>query len=58
MVTRQNFQPQSTQFLLKLGYRFARALFNNDNMISENYLWRAVVINALEDCMILRSDRK
>lgn len=58
MVTRQNFQPPSTQFLLKLGYRFARALFNNDNMISENYLWRAVVINALEDCMILRSDRK
>ena len=27
-------------------------------MQSENYLWRAVVVNALEDTMILRHDRK
>lgn len=58
MAAKQQFQPPNNQFLLRLGYRFARILFNNDNMVEENYLWRAVVVNALEDCMIVRSDRK
>ena len=58
MVIRHQFQPPSTDFLKKLGYRFSRTLLNHDNMQSENYLWRAVVVNALEDTMIIRDDRK
>lgn len=58
MATKQQFQPPSTEFLKKLGYRFARMLLNNDNMLPENYMWRGVIINALEDTMIERVDRK
>ena len=58
MATKQQFQPPSTEFLMRMGYRFSRALLNHDNLCEENYLWRAVVVNALEDCMITRGDRK
>ncbi len=58
MATKQQFQPPSTEFLKKLGYRFARMLLNHDNMLPENYMWRGVIINALEDTMIERVDRK
>ena len=58
MVTKTQFQPPSNEFLYKMGYRFSRSLLNHDNMLPENYMWRAVIINALEDCMITRSDRK
>ena len=58
MVTKQQFQPPSTEFLKALGYNFSRDLLCNDYMLPENYLWRAVVINALEDTMIKRNDRK
>ena len=58
MVTKQQFQPPSSDFLKRLGYHFSRILLNSDNMQPENYLWRAVVVNALEDTMILRHDRK
>tara|TARA_R110002020_G_scaffold72418_4_gene186391 strand:+ start:1469 stop:1954 length:486 start_codon:yes stop_codon:yes gene_type:complete len=58
MATKQQFQPPSNHFLKTLGYRFSRILLNYDNMYSENYLWRAVVVNALEDTMIRRDDRK
>jgi hypothetical protein len=55
---KQQFQPPSTEFLMRMGYRFSRTLLNHDNLCPENYLWRAVVVNALEDCMIVRGDRK
>ena len=58
MATKQQFQPPSTEFLKKLGYRFSRMLLSHDNMMPENYMWRGVVINALEDTMIERVDRK
>jgi len=58
MATKQQFQPPSNEFLYKMGYRFSRILLNHDDMIEENYMWRAVIINALEDSMISRSDRK
>ena len=58
MATKQQFQPPSTEFLKKLGYRFSRMLLSYDNMMPENYMWRGVVINALEDTMIERVDRK
>jgi len=58
MATKQQFQPPSNEFLRTLGYNFSRTLLNYDNMYSENYLWRAVVVNALEDTMIKRDDRK
>ena len=58
MATKQQFHPPSTEFLQKLGYRFSRMLLSHDNMMPENYMWRGVVINALEDTMIERVDRK
>lgn len=58
MATKQQFQPPSNEFLYKLGYRFSRDLLSHYNCSVENYLWRAVVVNALEDTMIDRTDRK
>tara|TARA_R100001015_G_C4620034_1_gene176901 strand:+ start:615 stop:1106 length:492 start_codon:yes stop_codon:yes gene_type:complete len=58
MATKQQFQPPSNEFLYKLGFKFSRDLLSHDNCDVENYLWRAVVVNALEDTMIDRTDRK
>ena len=58
MVAKIQFQPPSTEFLLKLGYRFSRNLLTHTDCYAENYMWRAVVVSALEDTMIDRTDRK
>jgi len=45
--------------LLKtMGVRFARSVLADIYLDAEQKLWRAVVINALEDCMVEQSDRK
>ena len=45
--------------LLKtMGVRFARTVLADIYLEAEQKLWRAVVINALEDCMVELSDRK
>jgi len=58
MAAKTQFQPPSNEFLEKLGYKFSKSLLSHDNCMSENYMWRAVLINALEDTMITRTDRK
>ena len=44
--------------LQTMGVRFARTLLSDLYLKSEQKLWRAVVVNAVEDCMIQQSDRK
>lgn len=48
----------SPEFLRKMGYKFARAILSYDSLQPEERLWRAVVVNAVEDCLIVHSDRK
>lgn len=48
----------SPLLMRKMGLRFARGILSFDKLESEEKLWRSVVINAIEDCMIDHSDRK
>ena len=48
----------SPLLMRKMGLRFARSILSFDKLESEEKLWRSVVINAIEDCMIDHSDRK
>ena len=46
-------------FLLKkMGLKFARSILPSPDLISEERLWRSVVVNAIEDCLIEHNDRK
>ena len=48
----------SSVLLKTLGLRFARTIANDEKLEPEEKLWRSVVVNALEDTMLLHSDRK
>tara|TARA_R100000329_G_scaffold131667_1_gene110980 strand:- start:4702 stop:5175 length:474 start_codon:yes stop_codon:yes gene_type:complete len=48
----------SPVFLKKMGYKFAREILSYDFLHPEEKLWRAVVVNGIEDCLIKKSDRK
>ena len=44
--------------LRKMGVKFARSILSCENLQPEAKLWRSVVVNAVEDCLIDHSDRK
>lgn len=46
------------QLLHDMGLRFTRSIIETSRCSPENKMWRAVIINALEDCFIRHSDRK
>lgn len=48
----------SPVLLKKMGLRFARSVLSTKDLDPEQKLWRAVVINAIEDCMIEHNERK
>ncbi|MAZ72429.1 MAG: hypothetical protein CMC70_04710 [Flavobacteriaceae bacterium] len=48
----------SSVLLKTMGLKFARTLANDEKLEPEEKLWRSVVVNALEDTMLLHSDRK
>ena len=48
----------SPQLMRVMGLRFARSILSQDKLEAEEKLWRSVVVNAIEDCMIDHSDRK
>jgi len=48
----------SPQLYRIMGLKFTRIFVSSDDFFPEEKLWRAVVINALEDCSNLNSDRK
>jgi len=48
----------SPHLIKTMGLKFARSILNGEKLDAEQKLWRAVVVNALEDCMIIQSDRK
>lgn len=48
----------SPQLYRIMGLKFTRIFVSSEDLYPEEKLWRAVVINALEDCSNLNSDRK
>ena len=48
----------SPQLLRDMGLRFTRSILESSKCVPENKMWRAVLINALEDAFIRHSDRK
>ena len=48
----------SPHLMRTMGLKFARSILDAEKLDAEQKLWRAVVVNALEDSMIIQSDRK
>ena len=48
----------SPHLMRTMGLKFARSILDAEKFDAEQKLWRAVVVNALEDSMIIQSDRK
>ena len=48
----------SPELYRKMGVKFTRIFVSSQVSTPEVKLWRAVVVNAIEDCTNLHSDRK
>jgi|TARA_E500000318_G_scaffold104001_2_gene109581 hypothetical protein len=48
----------SAEVLQTLGFKMSRDVLSDDNISCEKKLWRSVLTNAVEDTLIINSDRK